>query len=323
LYRLARPKKSSEPMETTSAAGDLAVIVTACIEPATYDPRTTAATLEQLAEDGLLDTSMAVLPLLFFTQKARYRAIGDTSPAQTELGSVVEHLGYTAPRDAVVSWATCSGSDSIVEAVKRSVARGYRTVIIAGLFVSEPGHFITARNAIEDLRLETDGATVHFTQALFDSDRVLAMLASRVMEAASTEPATGVVLIGHGQPEPASKRHPAFDEQELSFLSRLKMTLAERGFPEDSIRMAWADWGTPDITSSVRHLVALGHRRVLLVPAVYPLDTLATRLDLEIAARQARVDKSVSVVLLPAWRHDDAVISEVRERVSRALTETG
>ncbi len=93
------------------------------------------------------------------------------------------------------------------------------------------------------------------------------------------------------------------------------MMLLERGVDAESVRVAWADWTTPDVASSVRHLVALGRRRVLVVPAVYPLDTLATRLDLEMAVRQARVNDDVSVVTLPGWRDDEAVIAELRARV--------
>jgi protoheme ferro-lyase len=139
-----------------------------------------------------------------------------------------------------------------------------------------------------------------------------------VVEAATGDD-TGVVLVGHGQPDSRAKRHPAYDERELSFLSRIRMTLLERGFDAESVRVAWADWNTPDVTSSVRHLAALGRNKVLVVPAVYPLDTLATRLDLEIALRQARVHERVSVVSLPSWRDDEAVIAELRTRVTDAV----
>jgi hypothetical protein len=57
---------------------------------------------------------------------------------------------------------------------------------------------------------------------------------------------------------------------------------------------------------------------VLVVPAVFPLDTLALRLDLELAVRHARVNEGVSVVTLPGWRDDEAVVAELRARVIEA-----
>jgi protoheme ferro-lyase len=97
------------------------------------------------------------------------------------------------------------------------------------------------------------------------------------------------------------------------------MLLSERGIPDDKVRIAWADWGEPDITSSVRHLAALGCDRILTVPAVYPLDTVATRLDLEVSVRQARVSDSVVATTLSPWRDDEALIEELRSRVLTAL----
>ncbi|TLM97710.1 MAG: ferrochelatase, partial [Actinobacteria bacterium] len=105
------------------------------------------------------------------------------------------------------------------------------------------------------------------------------------------------------------------------FLSRVRALLVERGIPDRNVRVAWAEWRDPDVTSSVRHLAALGCRRVIVVPAVSPLDTLGTRLDLEISVRQARVSEGVTVVTLPAWKDDPAVIEELRAQVQRAIAE--
>jgi hypothetical protein len=56
-----------------------------------------------------------------------------------------------------------------------------------------------------------------------------------------------------------------------------------------------------------------------VVPAVFAVDTMATRLDLELAVRQARADDGVLVVTLPTWRDEEAVLDEVTERIVRAL----
>ena len=139
------------------------------------------------------------------------------------------------------------------------------------------------------------------------------------MHAANAD--TGVVLVGHGQPEERAKAYPSFDEEETVFLNRLRMLLIEKGIAESNVRIAWAEWGDPDVTSTVRHLAALGCQRILVVPAVYPLDAVTTKLDLEIAVRQARVAEGTVATTLPTWRDDDAVIEELRARVVAALRE--
>lgn len=291
------------------------VILTACVEPDSYDPRSTACMLEELVDEGVMSVSNAALPFLFFAQKARYRVIADRSPARADLQRISDRLGSTLGEDDEVAWAACNGRESVARAVVEAANRGLRTIVVAGLGVAESVHFIRARHAIEDLRLHEHGVEIRFTGMFADSERTLTMLAGRIATATgSTE--TGVVLVGHGQPPSRAKRNPGFDERELGFLSRLRMLLLERGADPDAIRIAWAEWADPDVTSSVRHLAALGYRRVLVSPAVYPLDTLATRLDLEMAVRQARVDEGVSVVTMPSWKDDDAVISELHDRVA-------
>ncbi len=154
----------------------IAVIVTACIEPTNYDPRSTAGMLQQLADEDLLEASVAALPFIFFAQKARYRAIGDRSPASGQLEQVADRLGVGFSDSATVTWAPCSGPDSVDRAVIRAADRGFGRVIVAGLNVAEPVHYVQVRNRIEDLRLDRAGVDVRFTAPLFDAERVISML---------------------------------------------------------------------------------------------------------------------------------------------------
>ena len=58
---------------------------------------------------------------------------------------------------------------------------------------------------------------------------------------------------------------------------------------------------------------------MLVVPAVFPLDGVTTKLDLEMSVRQARVPDEATATTLPPWRDDEAVIEELRTRVLAAL----
>jgi len=130
---------------------------------------------------------------------------------------------------------------------------------------------------------------------------------------------TGVVLVGAAQPEARSKERRDFDEQEASFLNRVRMRLVERGLPETHIRIAWVEWRTPDVTSAVRHLAAMGCLRIVVSPACFPLDTIRSTLDIEIAIRQARLDPSITAVTLTGYATDPAFAEELRGRALSAL----
>jgi len=319
LYRFgAEPTPPALPDHLPPDVGVPAVILVASVESESYDPRETAAMLQSLSDEGLLEASIGILPFLFFAQKARYRVVADDSPSRHEVSTLAERLSDSiSDSHAAVRWTPCAGAASVTRSVVDAAAKGHRQIVVAELFVAEPTQMELARAEINALRLDTRGIDVLFTGGLSDAERILAMLVSRV--ARSSDALTGAVLVGHGQPEERARLHPDYDKQELLFLNRLRMLLIERGIAEAHVRLAWADWGDPDVTSAVRHLAALGCRRILVVPAVYPLDTVATRLDLEVALRQARVADDVLATTLPPWRDDDAVVEELRARVAAAL----
>lgn len=318
LDRLARPDPVVEPLESApqNRSGP-AVVIVACIEPESYEPAATASMLQALTDEGLLDASMGALPFVFFAQKARYRAVGGTSPAHRELITVAGQLESSLP-GWTVSYAACSGPERLPAKVRSLAHKGHHPIVVAQLAVAQAGHLTEAKRQTDALRLDEVGVTLEYTDGLSDAERIGTLVASRVMQSVDDPPSTGVVLVGHGQPEDRSRTNPDFDEDENRFMNRVRLMLLDRGLPEANVRVAWAEWRTPDITSSVRHLAALGCRRVIVSPACYPLDTISTRLDIEISVRQARVEDSVAVVTLPAWREDTLLLDELRERVTSA-----
>ncbi len=294
-----------------------AVVVTACVETSEYSVPSTAAILRDLDEEDLIRASLSSIPLLHFSQKSRYRAIGGTSPACQEVGRIADGLSAILSRDrfAPARVACCTRGNRLVDVVAGAVNEGFRAIVVVELSVGESLEAAEAKREVDALRLAQHGVTVSYTGQLCGSDALVEMLTDRVCRALETHESTGVALIGHGQTERHARLNPGFDEAENSFLNRLKVRLLEEGLPEQHVRIAWAEWDSPDVTSAVRHLAALGCRRVLIVPAVFCVDTMVTLLDLELAVRQARVDEEVSTVTLPAWGSDEALVAELARQV--------
>lgn len=308
------------PADPPSADPRVSVMVTCCIEPQHYDPGATAGMLESLTQEGLLEQSVGGLPFLFFAHKARYRAVDDSSPARPELEELARRLQEAlAEHDVVVDWASCSADSRLAVRVAEAISEGHTKLIVTTLAVAPSTHLQRAVQEADDLVPEAGWASLVHAESLVASDRILEMLADRVMTQIEGATKPGVVLVGHGQPEEREKRSPVMSEGETVFLSRLRVSLAERGLGEDSVRIAWSEWVEPGVTSQVRHLAALGGDRILVVPAVFPLDTLSTRIDLELAAAQAHLDESVTTMVLPAWGADDAVVEELKTLVLRAM----
>jgi sirohydrochlorin ferrochelatase len=322
---LARQGRDGMPRLQTPLpedTGQSAVIVLGEIEPPDYSPKATAAALEDLAEEGLLKASVGVLPFLFMAQKTRYRAAGGASPSARQLDSVAEKvesvLGSTG-RIGELEPAWTEGEKSLATQVAKAAANGFRSVIVAEASIAESLEVDTAKREVDGLRLSEIGVNVTYTGPMWSSERIAGLVANRILAVAGDQLATGVALIGQGQPEDRARDRRDFDEQETSFLNRIRMLLLERGLGEQNVRIAWADWRNPEVTGTVRHLAALGCNRIVVSPACFPFDSITTLLDIHLAVRQARVDESVSVVTLPAWHDDPAFVEELRVGISLAL----
>jgi protoheme ferro-lyase len=318
--RTGRPSFSSTSHD--GRAG-IAVLVLGEVEPPLYSPGATAAALEDLADEGLLNASVGVLPFLFMAQKTRYRAAGGTSPAARQLDSVserVESLLESASSITRFESAWCEGERSLASRIAQSVTDGFRDIVVAEAVIAESLEVDAAKREVDALRLGDLGVSVKYAGPLWSSERIASLVTNRVMAVAGDPSAAGIVLVGQGQPSDRARDMRDFDEQETAFLNHVRMLLTERGVAEQSIRIAWADWRTPEVTGTVRHVAALGCRRIIVSPACFPFDSITTLLDIQLAVRQARVDESVSVVTLPAWHDDPAFVEELRADISVAIS---
>jgi len=79
------------------------------------------------------------------------------------------------------------------------------------------------------------------------------------------------------------------------------------------------EWEEPDVREAVRHLAALGASHVALVPVDLLFSTLATTVDLPMAAERACLESDVRVALVDPLGDDPAVIAALRKAVTEAV----
>ena len=263
-------------LSDTGARAAPAVFVLGEVEPTDYSPSATAAAFEELSEEGLLKASIGVLPFLFMAQKTRYRAAGGTSPSARQLDDVASRLGRTLESKAeLIASAWCEGERSLATRIAEAVADGFRTIIVAETVIAESLEVDAAKRAVVAMDLDEHGVDVVYTDPLWRSERVAGLVTARALAVAGDLSTAGIVLVGQGQPDERSRAFREYDEHETAFLNHVRMLLLDRGVPEQSVRIAWADWRTPEVTGSVRHLAALGCRRIVVSPSCFPLDSIA------------------------------------------------
>ncbi len=303
-------------------SGTTDVVLVACCEPERYQPSAVARELAGYAEEGLPEPSMAVVPFLYAAQKARYRAVGGRSPSAAQTLSLAERLSTVVARHdgiGTVECVTCTGRDTLDVAVTRAVERGARRIITVSASIGESRSLDRAKALVDLLRPRDLGIDMVYTTPLWGSDRLALALADRISTVASEPESTGVALVMHGQPDTRQRTHGAFDVQENAFCNRIRMMLSEHGIPEQNIRLCYLDWREPGVTETVRHIAAMGCERVIVSPACFAFDSIATALDLQVAVRQARVEAHVTTVVLPAWSDDAVAATVLAEAIDEAL----
>jgi protoheme ferro-lyase len=195
-----------------------------------------------------------------------------------------------------------------------------RDIVVAQLSVAETMAMCRAKRRVDAGRPHARGIRIAYTGPLWGASALTERVARRIVESlGETEPSsTGVALLGHGQPTEMESVHPGLTEHETLFSQRVRAALVERGFDGGRVRLGWMEWQDPGAVEVVRHLAALGCSRIVVVPAVMPVDTLSTMLDVHDAIVNSRVDVT-DVDLLPAWG-DDPVVAEVLAEAVRDAT---
>ncbi len=318
------PAPAALPHPLPAPVPGLVAVLLADAEPPDYDPREIAEELRDLSDAGVQLPPETMRAFIFASEKSRYRAIG-RSPARYTCEGVAEGLRRALDADGFVAVTTawCRGRSRLDDAVREAVAAGHRDFVVAPLAVSEATASIHAHRRLEELRPASAGVRVAFADALWSSAALAEHVTDRV--AASLEGSdvsdVGVALVAQGQPPELDSSDPVRAEQETCFSQRIRAMLVERGFDETHVRPAWAEWQEPGVTEAVRHLAALGCRRILVVPASMPAETRGTLIDIPDAVEQARVSKTAVVQVLPAWGDDPAIVAAVAEKVREAARE--
>lgn len=328
LMSFVRPGRRETPVlreaeHDAPADPGISVILLADAEPELYRPSLVTLELRDLAAQGLPEATVTVTPFLYAAQKARYRAVGGRSPAMRQLRAIAELLRLRLDVKAFPSIEVASSyePDALARVVAALSRRGARRIIVVTHAIAESYAEDEAKNIVSAMRPQQHGIAVTYTPPLWGSERLAELMTRRILACMIDARVTGAALVMHGQTEARERSHPDFDAQESAFANRVRLLLMEEGLPEANVRLCWADWRTPDITETVRHLAALGCSRILICPLCFPLESIATVLDMPIAVRQARVEPDVYVSSLAAWGEDPDVIEEIEARVLAAARE--
>ncbi len=210
-------------------------------------------------------------------------------------------------------------------AAARAYNEGASTIVVANVFLTVSNHTTEGDELVERLRLEERGVRVLYTEPLWDS----ALLRRSFLEKANQaippaeRASTGVLLVGHGQPEEWDKEFATETEHENLFREQLRRDFIENGYKPENVRLAWMAFREPNTTYAVNELAASGIKKMVFFSAAISADGIHSQSDIPELVQKAKASRQVEVVDLGAWNDHPLVIKAIKEKIEKALGNAG
>jgi sirohydrochlorin ferrochelatase len=210
-------------------------------------------------------------------------------------------------------------------AAAKAFNEGAKTIVVANVFLTVSNHTAEGDELVEKMHLEGRGVRVLYTEPLWNS----AQLRHSFIEKANLvippeeRATTGVLLVGHGQPDEWDVEFATETEHENRFREQLRDDFVHEGYKPENVRLAWMAFKEPNTTDAVNSLAASGIKKMIFFSAAISADGIHSQSDIPELVEKAKASKQVEVIDLGAWNDHPLVIKAIREKIEAALGKAG
>lgn len=210
-------------------------------------------------------------------------------------------------------------------AAAKAFNEGASTIVVANVFLTASNHTAEGDGLVKDLGLEGRGVRVTFTEPLWDSALLRRSFLDKADQVIAPEDraSTGVLLVGHGQPEEWDREFASETEQENLFRQRLRQDFVDHGYDPENVRLAWMAFREPNTTEVVEELAVTGIKTMIFFSAAISADGIHSQSDIPELVEKAKVSKGIEIKDLGAWNDHPLVIEAIKEKIEKALGKAG
>ena len=319
-----RPVVIEPPADPVAGHPAQAVVLLASAEPAHYRFDTVCAEFGDLADAGVPLPPDMVLPLFYAASRDSYRALGssDAPGAAGRIAKRLERLLAEAGCDPTKVCVALTGAPPRLAEVVAELAReGVSRAVVVPLSVGASFRTDKALSELDAAHPGTAGVSVTDVAARWGACGIPELIADRVTRVTHVpRPATGVVLVSEGRPDPWDRVQPDAAHEETFVVQKVRALLAEAGFDAARIVHASLEWRDPDAADAASILFESGCPQVIVAPATIPVDGTSTIVDLKHLARRVARKRASEMTVLPAWGDDPAVAGALLDAVRPVLS---
>ena len=305
--------------------GTVAVVYMTHGEPPTYDPIGWINQFREFDEQGIAFVPYLVRPFFAYALRQKYLKVGRSdhhSMHERMLRSL--ERAYRADGDSTTRFYLSFLDDDPRPdaAVIRALNDGASRVVVSEVFLTISNHTAEGEELIRDLKVpERFGIPLSFTGPLWDSEPLKEMFVRRANDnlGGVEKSRTGVLLVGHGQPQEWDAEWPTETSQEIGFRKDVLARLVADGFSRDLVGLAWMEFREPKVGRAVEDLGGKGIERLLYFSAAISADAIHSQYDTPELVARAHLPAGVATVNLGAWNDDPLVIRAIKEKIDIAM----
>jgi protoheme ferro-lyase len=300
--------------------GHTAVIYFTHGEPPTYDPIGWINQFREFDEQGIPFVPFLIRPIFAYQLRKHYLIVGKSNHRDMHmrmLRSLEQQYRQSGDMATRFYLSFLDDDPRPDAAVIQAINEGASRIIVSEVFLSISNHTAEGKHLIDALNLESYGIPVVFTGPLYDSEPLKQMFVERAERSLNSLPKskTGILLVGHGQPDAWDVEWPTETEHELGFRNSVIDRLEQAGYPRQNLSLAWMEFKQPKPAEAIEHFMQNGIERIFYFSAAISADALHSQYDVPALIGKAKLRPNVTAVNLGAWNDDPLVITAIKEKI--------
>jgi sirohydrochlorin ferrochelatase len=320
-----RPVPAITRAKDDPGQGHTALIYFTHGEPETFDPIGWINQFREFDHQGIAFAPLLVRPFFIYQVRQKYLAVGASGHRRMHQQMIKSlEARYREAGDDTTRFYMCFLDDNPRPdaAVVQALNEGASRMIVAEVFLTISNHTAEGKELIEALDIDQYNVELRYTGPMWDSDILKDMYVQRANQALDgiAKADTGVLLVGHGQPDQWDEEWPTLTEQETSFRQDILARLVADGYRPQNLSLAWMMFKQPAPGPKIEEWFAQGLKQVIYIPAAISAEAIHSQADIPELVEAAKVPPDFRRVNLGAWNNDPMTISAIKAKIDAQLT---
>jgi sirohydrochlorin ferrochelatase len=319
-----RPVPAITRAKDDPGKGHTAIVYFTHGEPETFDPIGWINQFREFDHQGIAFAPLLVRPFFVYKVRQKYLQVGASGHRRMHEQMIRSlEARYREAGDTSTRFYICFLDDNPRPdaAVIQALNEGASRIVVAEVFLTISNHTAEGKALIEEIGIHDYNVDLRYTGPMWDSAILKGMYVQRANIALNgvAKADTGVLLVGHGQPDQWDEEWPTLTEQEISFRQDILARFVADGYPPENLSLAWMMFKEPAPGPKIEEWHGRGLKQVIYIPAAISAEAIHSQADIPELVEGAKVPPEFRRINLGAWNNDPLTITAIKAKIDPQL----